>query len=126
MCRKCLGVIYDREECSCKNVGVILDEDDIPHIYVDDITSVQRCLVYMDKLKEIRRELLQSFNQALYADYNVRHKPFVTKKKWEKEDYVKRTTNVYDKALMKALDRDIYKTSDGKEVFKRLALMDNK
>ncbi len=106
LCKKCLSIVFNRETCKCSNVGIIIDDDGIPHVYVNDITTTQRVLVYGD---DVRRETLKSFHEAIYADYSVIDDPFYLK------PICTRWTKKKKDPLIVALQRDYYKTSDGNE-----------
>lgn len=127
MCRICLSFVYDRQECACGNCAIIIDEDGHQHLYVNEITTTQRAILYHEgDFKEIRRELLNPFGEAIYAPYHFYDKPFMRKDRAPKRYEPRRTSTEYDEALIAALDRDILKTSDGKEDFQRNAILNPK
>lgn len=107
--------------CSCGNVAVIVDEDTHWHIYVDDIRTTQRAILYHNgDFKEISRELLQPFSQAIYTDYSyVRHHSIKYQPLAKKNKYIRKTSTTYNTKLIKALDHHKHTTSDGTEPFLR-------
>ena len=121
LCRKCLDLIVDRETCKCNNVGIIIDEDGFQHVYVEDITTIHRAILYHIDGKEVRRELLKGFNEAIYADYSLLHTPLSSKTYAPKRYESRRTKTRYDENLIKQLERHYYRTSDGTERFQRNA-----
>lgn len=125
MCRICLDLVHPSTTCSCGNVGVIVDDDGHTNIYVDSIKTTQRAILYhTGDFKEVHRELLQPFGEALYIDYSLRHTPFYFKPYALKSKIPRVTSTEYDQNLIAALDRHKYKTSDGTERFKRSALQE--
>jgi len=120
MCRVCFTMLHDNNLCACGNVGLLLDIDGHMHIYVNDIHTTQRALVFLDGTQEVSRELLEPFVKALFAPYTIAKSPlnFVTKPLGKTHQ---RATQ-YDTSLMKAMNRHKYTTSDGTERFRPSAL----
>lgn len=144
ICRICFDIIWPRDltisppteclisfkhraqMCKCKNLGVIFDEDLHARVYVDDITTVQRCILFhTEDFEPVRHILLSSFQKALYVDtLNFKSTPILFKPKAPKNNYVRVTSTKYNKNLIKALDRYKHETSDGTEEFLRTSLND--
>ena len=88
MCRVCfdalipkdLAILNDAPDswhsrsavCTCSNLSVIWDEDLTPRLYVNDILSTQRVIVFHNgDYVEIRREILKPFSSALFTDIST-------------------------------------------------------
>jgi len=97
-----------------------------PRLYVDDILTTQRCLVFhTEDYKEVRRHLLKPFSGALYVDVaNFKHQPLTYQPKAKKNKYERVTSTKYNQSLIEALDRYKHTTSDGNEEFLRTARND--
>ncbi len=142
MCRVCYDALYHKglqithdshidfsvrsDTCSCSNLAVIWDEDLTPRLYVNDITTTQRCTVFhIGDYKEVRRVLNDTFASALFVDTtHVKQQPLTFKPYAKKNNYTRVTSTKYNKTLIKALDRYKYETSDGNEEFLRTSLTD--
>ena len=123
ICLKCLSLIYNRQLCACKNVGVIVDDDGHLNLYVKEIKTTQRALLFhTGNYIEIRRALLEPFSKALYAPYSFKDEPIYLKPLAPRRREPRRTSTEYNMDLINALDRHMLITSDGKERFKRTAL----
>ena len=108
-------------QCSCGNVAVIVDEDTTWYLYVEDIRTTQRAILYHNgDFKEVHRELLSPFGQAVFTDYSkVRHTPLNFETPSMKKYYDRKTSTQYDKKLVSMLDRHKYHTTDGGKRIKR-------
>ena len=119
-------------ECTCGNVAILWDEDNHPRIYVDDLTTVQPCLILYTKhtgwmrktdtfrlnrisYQEIRVVPKEPFNKYLYVDANIRNTSSIYK---ERKDQVE---SRFDRELLAAIQQHKYRTSDGNEKFLRTA-----
>ena len=140
MCRICLDLLYLEEDmyvpndscsiltrhklCSCGNVGIIIDEDATTRIYVDDIRTTQRALLWhIGDFREVRRVLLRPFSKELFLDYKFIKTTSLTYQTYaKKNNYTRKTSTKYNTKLIKSLERYKYTTSDGEEEFLRTAL----
>ena len=120
LCRKCFDIVNVHHTlCRCHNVGYLIDMDNHPRVYVDNILTTQRAIQYLDDdLKEITRELGATFNTAIFADYSLATTPLNFTAIPPKKHSPK---SPYNKRLMKAFDLYKHKTSDGNERHRRTA-----
>jgi len=109
ICLLCLTVC--EPVCTCSNAAALKDSDETLNIYVEDIRTVRLAIVYRDPNgAELYRELQAPFDTATYVSYkpvkdsHLNFQPFS-----QKNDYVRKHEDTYDRRLMAALDK--YRTS---------------
>lgn len=127
LCKMCYDILITTSECKCKNIAIIIDDDTHMNLYVDDIHTAQQAILYLHNGKEIHRELLSPFAEAIYVNYApIKHTPLNFKPYAAKNDYKRKTKTKYNTRLIDALTRFKHKTSDGNETFLRTSLKDPK
>ena len=127
MCKLCYDLVRPPNQCSCGNMGILIDDDGHWRLYVDNIKTTQRAILYhQGDFKEIRRELMLPFSEALFVNYNIKDIPFLFRDVVNRDKDPRVTSTEYDKAFIKALQRHEYRTADGNERFRRTSLQDPK
>lgn len=100
LCKVCQTVCQDRNLCACGNMGVVIDDDEHIHLYVDDITTTQRVRAYSADDKLVTYELLKPFDEAVHVKYDFYDKPFIVRHSTPNPKVL------YDSKLVKLLKKE--------------------
>ena len=128
MCNHCSDALYTHGDvCTCKNLAILFDADDTLRLYVEDIRTARRVLLYLHDNQEISRDLLRPFNFEVFADYSyIANNSLTFQPHAPDNSYVRKTSTKYNDKLINALDLYKNTTSDGVEVFLPTSLTDPK